>query len=303
MRITRLFPVGAVAAAVAIAACRSEDVTTTTRPPLAGVRYVHAVNDTGRLDFKMNDQVGYSANTIDSAGGLRYRQASRYFPTEAKTRHIQVFNYFDRAIGTVSTVMADTNLTFEANKNYTVMLVGSARAAAGAAGRMRFVVIEDTPPATDTNVVHVRVINANTGGPIDAYLVDTTNVTPTGAPPFAAVAPGAVSPYAARAKGKLAVRVATAGTTTFSDSLSNLAGLGTPGTASVNPIAGSGRGGTAFSVYVFAPAVTGSGAFTGIPTGAPAQGTFPAIPLATMFRVRSVEMFVDRLPPNTVPGT
>lgn len=298
-----IISVGVFALAATTAACRSDELTTTIRPPLAGVRYVDAVSDTGRLDFRMVDQIGYSANTIDSAGGIRYRQASRYFPAEAKLRHIQVFNYFDRAITTVSTVMVDTTIAFEAGKNYTLLLVGSARAAAGTAGRMHFVLIDDTPPAVDTNVVHVRVINANTAGSVDAYLVKTASTVPSGAPTFAAVAPGAMTAYVARPKDSLAVRVATAGTTTFSDSLSNVAGLGTPGTSTVNPVAGSGRGGTAFSVYVFAPAVTGSGAFVGIPTSSPAQGVFPAIPLATMFRVRSAELFVDRLPPNTVPAT
>ncbi len=297
--------VGVFALAAMTAACRSDKITATTRPALAGVRYVHAVSDTGRLDFRMVDQIGYSANTIDSAGGIRYRQASRYFPTEAKARHINVFNYFgtDRSIPVVSTVMVDTTIAFVAGKNYTLLLVGSARAAAGTAGRMHFVLIDDTPPAVDTNVVHVRVVNANTTGSVDAYLVSTSSTAPSGTPAFAAVAPGATSSYVARPIGPLAVRVATAGTTTFSDSLSNVAGLGTPGTSTVNPVAGSGRGGTAFSVYVFAAAVTGSGAFVGIPTSSPAQGVFPAIPLATMFRVRSAELFVDRLPPNTVPAT
>jgi hypothetical protein len=131
MRHPRL-TLAAIAGAAALAACRDGDnLTFESRPPLAGVRYMHAVNDTGRLDIRMVDQLEYSANTIDSAGGIRYRQATRYFPTEAKARQIRVFNYFDRASATVTDVMLDTSIAFEAGKNYTVMLVGSARAARG----------------------------------------------------------------------------------------------------------------------------------------------------------------------------
>ena len=56
MRLSRLTLL-AVPAALALAACNSDDVTAETRPPLAGVRYINAVPDTSRLDFRMVDQL------------------------------------------------------------------------------------------------------------------------------------------------------------------------------------------------------------------------------------------------------
>jgi len=299
MRLSRLLAAALPTAALLAACQKSDSVTTETRPPLAGVRYVHAVNDTSRLDFRMVDQLSYSANTVDSIGGLRYRQASRYFPTEAKARHIRVFNYYDvptsptpntRDPSIVSQIMVDTNITFEANKNYTLLLVGSARAAAGSAGGMRFVLIDDTPPAVDTSVVHVRAINANTGARIDAYTVATATTAPAGTPPIAGVADRAASSYTAFPKGTLAVRVADAGSVA---SLTTVAAdTGVAGTTSINPVAGSRRGGTAFSAYVFAPGVTGSGVFL--------QPTILGTTVVTQFQSRGVTLLVDRLPPNTV---
>lgn len=286
------------AGAALLAACgRNGDAVTETRPPVAGVRYVDAVNDTGRVYISMIDQVDYSANTIDSAGGIRYRQATRYFPTEAKARHIRVFAYQDvalvggtpnvRDINGVSQILVDTTVSFDAGKNYTMLLVGSARAAAGSAGRLRFVRVDDTPPTTDTTQVHVRVINTNLAGAVDAYAVATATTAPSGAPTFAAVGSGAVSAYVARAVGPFAVRVTDAGSVTPTATIA--AGTGTAGTTSINPIAGSNVGGTAFTAYVFAPAVAGSGAFA-------QQGAA----VTTAFGTRSVDLFVDRVPPATV---
>lgn len=286
--------VAATAAALLAACGHSDDVTTTTRPPLAGVRYVHAVNDTSRVYIAMVDQIDYSANTIDSIGGIRYRQATRYFPVEAKARHIRVFSYADvatpvpntRGTDAVSQIMVDTTISFDAGKNYTLLLVGSARATGGAT-RMRFVSIEDTPPAVDTTRVHVRVINANTGGAVDAYSVATATTAPSGTPTIAGVASGATSSYVALPVGPFALRITDAGSTTPTATIT--AGTGTAGTASINPIAGSNVGGTAFTAYVFAPAVTGSGAF--LQQGATVTAAFNA---------RGVDLFVDRVPPATV---
>jgi hypothetical protein len=90
-----------------------------------------------------------------------------------------------------------------------------------------------------------------------------------------------------RPVGTLAVRVTGVGSLTPTATV--VADTGVAGTGSINPVAGSRRGGTAFSAYVFAPAVTGSGAFSGLTTA-----------ITTSFQSQGVELFVDRLPPNTV---
>lgn len=287
MRSLRLPFVALPLAAAALAACRSDTITSENRPPLAGVRYINAVNDTGRVDIKMIDQLEYSANTIDGAGGIVFRAGTRYFPTEAKARHIRVFSFQDSSIATVGQVMVDTTITFVPNKNYTLLLVGSARAAVGAADRMRFVQIEDAPAANDASI-QLRFYNAGSS-PVDFYTTSATVAagSSVSGTPAAGLAPRAASAYAVRSVGTFAVTMTNPGSTT---SLATVAAAdGTAGTPSTNPVAGATVPGTAFSAFAFAPAVAGSGAVRGLSTAATNALLAPG-----------VQLFVDRLPPNTV---
>jgi hypothetical protein len=267
----------------ALGACDDDNTVTETNPPLAGVRYIHAVPDTGRLDFKMVDQLEHSANTVEGVGGLTFRTGSRYYSTEAKARKIRVFSFQDSSVTTVSRVLTDTTITFEANRNYTLLYIGSARATSGAA-RARFVVIEDAPPAVAAGNIHYRFYNAS-DAPISGYVGATAAAT--GTPAVASVAPRTASPYTARATGALGFGVTAAGGTTAQGTM--LAGAGTAGTATVNPVAGSTVAGTAFSVFAFPGAVAGSGAVRGLSTAN-----------ATALQAPAINIFVDRLPPNTV---
>lgn len=281
MRLTRfrLFGLAALAAASAVAACRDENVTTANRPPLAGVRYINAVNDTGRLDFRMVDQIQYSANTIAGAGGLQFRAGSEYFPTEAKARSIRVFSLADTLITTVQQVVHDTVITFEANKNYTLLFMGSARN-----NTDRFRVIEESPPATvAAGQVAVRVYNAAAAA-VDAYLVPATTTAIPGGTAITNVATMTASNYVTRDTGNVAIRIANAGTTTAVASVA--ADRGTLGTTSFNPVAGSAVPGTVMSAYVFPASVAGSRA-----------------PQTAAFLATGVQLFVDKLPPNTVAGS
>src|SRR5687768_16406553 len=142
MRPVRLVTLLVPIAALAVTACDDDPVTVETRPPLAGVRYINAVPDTGKLDFRMVDQLEYSANSSSGTGGLLFREGTEYFPTEAKARRIRVFSLADTAITTVQQVLVDTTITFEANKNYTLLLAGTSRNR-----QARFRVIEDAPAA------------------------------------------------------------------------------------------------------------------------------------------------------------
>ena len=158
----------AIAAAAAATACRDDQITTASRPPLAGVRYINALNDTGRVDIKMIDQLEYSANTNEGVGGITFRTGTRYYPTEAKARRIRVFAFQDSSITSVSSVIHDTTLTFEADKNYTLLLSGSARARTA-----RFRLIDDSQaPTPAAGQIAVRVYNAG-AGTVDAYVTDT----------------------------------------------------------------------------------------------------------------------------------
>jgi hypothetical protein len=278
MRSSRPFAIVpvALAALAALAACSEEKITSTNRPPLAGVRYIHAVNDTARLDFRMVDQLEYSANTIAGQGGILFREGTEYFPVEAKARRITVFSLADTLLTTVQQAVHDTTITFEANKNYTLLFTGSARA-----NTDRFMVIEEAPPATvAATQVAVRVFNASPA-PVSAYLVPTATTAISGAPAIATVGAMSASQYVARDTGNIAIRVTAAGSTTALASLA--AARGTLGTAAINPVAGSAVPGTVFSAYVFPASVAGSRA-----------------PQTAAFLTTGVQLFVDRLPANTI---
>ena len=262
-------------AVVTLVACDSDDVTVESRPPLAGVRYINAVPDTGRLDFRMVDQLEYSANTISGTGGLNFRDGTEYFPTEAKARRIRVFSLADTLVTTVQQVVVDTTITFEANKNYTLLLAGTSRNR-----QARFRVIEDVPAQPPAGQIAVRAYNAG-AGPIDAWVVASTTTALSGAPTFSSVADLAASAYRTQAAGAFAVRVASPGTTTALASLQ--AAAGAAGNALVNPTAGAAVPGTVFSAYIFPRSVAGSRA-----------------PQTAAFSTAGVQLFVDRLPPNTI---
>jgi len=283
MRFPRFTLLSLTLAAATLAGCGKDGAVTEVRPPLAGVRYIHAVPDTGRLDFKMVDQLEYSANTVEGSGGLTFRTGSRYYPVEAKARKIKVFSFQDSAVTTVSQVLTDTTITFEANKNYTLLYVGSARATSGAT-RARFVVIEDVPPATDATNIHYRFFNAS-DAPISGYVGATAAVS--GTPTIASVAARSASAYAARPAGALGFGVSAVGSTTSLGTMA--AAAGTAGTPTINPQAGATVPGTAFSVYAFPGAVAGSGAVRGLSAAA-----------STALQAPAINIFVDRLPPNTV---
>ena len=85
MRLSRL--VMLCAGAVAVNACGSDKVTTPSIPPVAQVRFINAVNDTGALDMHAIDQIAFSP----VANNLAYRSGTVYFATSVGTRHFRVF--------------------------------------------------------------------------------------------------------------------------------------------------------------------------------------------------------------------
>ena len=120
-----------------------------------------------------------------SCCGLPFRQGTIHWATEAKARHIRVFPT-DSSIAVTSQILHDTTITIQANKNITLMLVGS-RAAGGS---VHFVQIDDDPSPAATEV-GVRLVNATTTAPgaASGYITtDTTSALP-GTSTFASVAP------------------------------------------------------------------------------------------------------------------
>ncbi len=245
MRLSRLFllPV----AAVSLAACGDDNgVSENARPPLGGVRFVNAVPDGGPVDIRMVDQVEWSASSVTTSSnyGLPFRAGTIHWATEAKSRRIRVFPT-DSNIAVTSQVLHDTTIAVEANKNVTLMLVGS-RAAGGS---LRFVVIDDTPPAAAGTEVAVRAVNAGMAGGIDAYLTATATTAISGAPTWANVAPVTAGAYVTRDTGSFAVRAAMAGTV---DPLYSAgAPVGAPQNGLISALAGSRAPGSALAAYAF----------------------------------------------------
>ena len=244
MRLSRLFllPV----AAISLAACGDDNgVSENARPPLGGVRFVNAVPDGGPVDIRMIDQVEWSASSATTAGnyGLPFRVGTIHWATEAKSRRIRVFPT-DSNIAVTSQILHDTTIAIEANKNVTLMLVGS-RAPGGS---VRFIMLDDTPPAASGDVA-VRTVNAGIPGGVDAYITATDSTPISGAPTWANVAPQTSSAYITRPTGGFAVRAAVAGTTTPLYSAG--APVGAPQDGLIGALAGSSAPGSALAAYVF----------------------------------------------------
>jgi len=159
MRLTRFLILGGCAAL--LGACGDDsDVTINTPPPLAHVRFINAMSDTGAVDVRMYDQIEYSAQAL----GLQFRSGTEYQGTEAKARDIRVFTT-SQDINITSQVMIDTTMSFEANRYYTLLLVGPART-----GSHRFLVIEDDAPSVSATQIALRAVHAGAAATnLDGY--------------------------------------------------------------------------------------------------------------------------------------
>jgi hypothetical protein len=270
MRFLRLLPLAAVV--FAAGACDEDGtVTNVTRPPLAFIRYVNAVPDTGALDFKFIDAVEYSPNYAN----FSFRTIGVYQGAVVGTRPVRVFANSSN-IAVTSVPLIDTTITLVANTYYTILHAGNSRAADGAATADRLIIIDDTRPAQDAGI-HVSTVNTSTAAvdvSLAAAVADAWAVT------NANVAYGTRTPYVARPLTGTAVRVAP--TTVTTPTATALAFTGAAGTVAQDPVGGSNIAGTQFSAFFFPASVAGS--------PAPAGFTTPGI-----------TFFVDRQPPRTVP--
>jgi hypothetical protein len=274
MRLLHLLPI----ALLAVAACHDDGVSVNARPPLGGVRFINAVPDGGPVDIRMIDQVEWSASSVSGGAnccGLAFRAGTIHWATEAKPRHIRVFRS-DSSIAIVSQILHDTTITIEANKNVTLMLVGSQ----AAGGKVSFVRIDDSPAPAATQVA-VRLVNASSVGqvPGDAsgYITtDTTSALP-GTATFATVAPRSASAYVARATGNFFMRGTPAGNTTTV--WSGAAPAGAAASGLVGATAGALGAGSGLSAYLFPRSVAGTGA-----------------PQTAVFQAPAIVFFVDLIP-------
>ena len=235
------------------AACSDDDISAPTLPPLAGVRFINAVADTGAVDIRMIDQVEYTP----TASALNFRQGTEHQPTEAKARHLRVFPTSTN-INVTPNFLLDTTITISANTRVTLMLTGSARAKT-----LKFVTVTDDTSAPAAGSIAVRLVNAS-NAPVNGYLVDSIATGIADPATAANVAPLAASAYVNRAVGKAAVRVTDVGSATVNASTQ---GPTASVIAGANAAAGVNSAGTKFSAYYFPRGVAGS----------PQTSTTPAI--------------------------
>lgn len=251
-------PVFCLAAGVA-GACSTETVIGTVTPPTAGVRFVHAVPDTGSMDFRFVDIPENSAHygfTFRATANLYYKGA------EAGQRHLRIFMSGTTAdVATI--VVKDTLVNLEAGKLYTYILWGGARP--GSTPPMQLTVLEDgtTDPGSQ---VALRVINAAAGlGPLDVFQyvrgTATGSSCPGGGtvpatPTFAGVAELTASSYVLVAAGRICFRVTPpGGAALFTDAL---APQGTAATIDIEAIPGTNVAGSAVTGIVVPRSVAGS---------------------------------------------
>lgn len=231
--------------------------TKTDIPPLAYVRYVHAMPDTGEVDVHLVDAVENLNFGDPSTGYTPYRTVSTYTGIKAGSRHFRVFTDMQSTdINVVSQVILDTTLTLSAGTYYTILHTGYART--GQTPHQHFVLLTDAPPTVSTSQVAVRAIVAAPFGPIDVYkTADTTTGATLGSPAFTNVAYGTPTAFADFAPGAAAFRAFNTGTTT--PTLAKVqAPAGAAQQALLDPAAGVTVGGTALTAFIFPPGVAGS---------------------------------------------
>lgn len=207
-------------AALAMGACELDQVVETPTLPVAGIRFLNVVPDTGAMDFRFVD---IPENSSHFNAEFRSTADFYYKPAAVGERHLRVFR-FGTTAAVASIVVKDTVLTLEEGKLYTVILWGFARP--GSNPPLRLTVLEDTPPDPGTQVA-LRVINAclpgvcgtAATGVVDViqYVRGTTGTTcPGGATvpataTWAAVPVFGVSNYVQVAPNQICHRVTPAG--------------------------------------------------------------------------------------------
>ncbi len=241
------FAVGLTAVGL-LAACEIDPVVPTEDIPTAGVRFLHAVPDTGAMDFRLVDQVNNSGHW-----GITFRNSTNFWYKGARAgqRHVRIFMSGTTA-DVASTVVKDTVVTLEADKRYTFIMWGNARP--GSSLPMRLSVIEDDPADPGANVA-LRVVNA-TSAPIDVRQY-ADGATVPGSATWTSVAPLSVSTYVTAAPGakRINAQPAGGGATLFAPAL---ALAGTPQTVDIIAAPGTTVAGSAVSNFILPRSVAGS---------------------------------------------
>ena len=232
-------------------ACTAEEVIVTEDIPTAGVRFVHAVPDTGAMDMRPVDIV---ENSTFYAVGFRGTTLLYYKNARAGARHFRIFMAGSTA-AIASTVVKDTTFTLEAGHRYTFIMWGFART--GSTPGMKLDIIDDNPADPGAGVA-LRLVNAAAGlGALDGRQYPATPGTLPPTATWAAVPALSASAYVAAPVGsiKYNVQPAGGGTALFTDPT---ALAGSAATVDLEALPGTTVAGSAVSGIVFPRSVLGS---------------------------------------------
>lgn len=251
MRMSHLAPLAIV---VALAACSDSSGITNTPGPLAYVRYVHAMPDTGSVDVHLVDKV----ENVD-ANAVSYGYVSPFQGIAAGDRHFRVFTDMgstDPAV--VTQVILDTTITLQPQTYYTILHTGYART--GQSPKQHFQVIQESFPAIPSGKMAIRTIvatpNVNGGSSIDVYAPRKTGDPTPAAPILANVVYGTPSVWAQLGVDTLAVRATQNATTT--QVAQGAMPIGAAAGTMLDPAAGSTQSGSGLTAFVFGPGIAGS---------------------------------------------
>jgi hypothetical protein len=252
-------------AAGLVSACNPDQVIKTEAIPTAGVRFINAVPDSSGsfgMDFRFidivesNAQFRISFRNNPPASGIQVSTSIEYKNARAGSRHFRIF-LDDTLQAIASTVIKDSTLTLEAGHNYSVILMGAARAS-----QMRMVVIDETVADPGAQVA-LRVINA-TSAPIDGRVYTQGGTAPAAAT-WAAVPAYSVSTYTSVAVGNIMYNIRPAGGTTnlFSDlqappGTAASSSAGAAGKLDTEAIPGTSVAGSALTMIVFPASTVGA---------------------------------------------
>lgn len=259
--------------------------------PLAYVRFVNAIPDSGTQDWRFVDAVEGSP-TVQALTFRGIFPGASYQSATPGSRHLRIFQsaldptFADPMKTTpniVSTVFVDSTFTLTAGTHYTIVAVGSLRAKTA-----KLLILTDnyTDPGAS---VAVRVVNV-TSGALDVYGSATGgSSTLPSSPLVSALGSLAASTWATMTPGALALRANATGSKTLPAMVDATAPAGVAADKVLNltAIGGSTIAGSAFTAFIFPPAVTGS------PAAAVVAGTCP-----TRCATPGIVYAVDKYPPS-----
>jgi len=287
-RVWRLLAWGVVAGT--LSACHDTTATPTVQEPLAGLRYVNAVSDTGALDIRIVDIVGDAPATFAATfrtGGSPIGGAAQASPpyqqVAAGLRHIKVFNSSsDPAIA--QQVHLDTTFNFEADRNYDFFLHGFSRPGQTPA-RRAVITATPAPPTLGPGQFAIRVVNlapsfagaapalADTTVLPDGFLLRGNGALPGGTPQAVDVGYLGSSAYTVLDTGSYRLALTVTGTTGAAIVQVHVP-LGVAATSTAGPVAGSLAPGSVLTAVIVPRSVVGSAAPQG---GTPAAKTTESI--------------------------